>query len=121
MDATQHFYTVAVRVKLPKDFNEWATSNAVTVAYQTESATNTVSDLDVRIYNESSSTIVDSLTDQSSTSWATAVFDDTELNDGGVSDWDAADQTAVIYLRMGSASSNYVRIGDITLNYLASF
>lgn len=120
-DATQHFYTVAVRVTLPADFSSWATSNALTVSYRTESATNTVSDLDVRVYNENSATIVASSTDNASTSWTTVSVDDSVLDDGASSEWDAAGETVVIYLRMGSASSNYVQIGDITLNYLSRF
>lgn len=120
-DATQHFYTVAVRITLPSDFAAWQTTNAVQVAYITESATTTLSDVDVRIYNDNSATIVASDLDNSSTSWTTADFDDSVLDDGAGSEWDAAGETAVIYLRMGSASSNYVRVGDITLNYLSRF
>lgn len=122
-DATQHFYTVAVRVTLPADFDAWATSNALTVSYRTESATNTVSDLDVRVYNENSATEITggSNLDNASTSWTTEVIDDSVLDDGVSSEWDAAGETSVIYLRMGSASSNYVQIGDIQLNYLAKF
>jgi hypothetical protein len=120
-DATQHFYTVAVRVTLPKDFSTWATTNALVVNYRTQSATNTVSDLDVRVYNENSATIVASSTDQASTSWTTIAIDDSVLDDNTSSEWDAADETAVIYLRMGSASSNYVQIGDIQLNYMSAF
>lgn len=121
VDSTQHFYTVAVRVTLPADFDDWASSNAVRVSYITESGTNTVSDLDVRIYNENDAAIVASDVDNASTSWTTVDFAGGTLNDNSSSEWDAAGETAVIYLRMGSASSNYVRVGDIQLNYLAKF
>jgi len=121
VDASQHYTTVAVRVTLPQDFSAWATSNALQVSYITENATNTVSDLDVRVYNENHATIVASSTDNASTSWTTVTIDDSTLDDGSDSEWDAAGETAVIYLRMGSASSNYVRVGDIILNYLAKF
>lgn len=121
-DATQHFYTVAVRVTLPSDFSAWATSNALQVAYVTQSATNTVSDLDVRVYLESNSTTaVATSADNASTSWTTVTIDDSTLDDGSAPEWDAAGETAVMYLRMGSASSNYVRVGSITLNYLAAY
>lgn len=40
---------------------------------------------------------------------------------GAGSEWDAAGETAVIYLRMGSQSDNFVRVGDIVLNYLGAF
>ena len=119
--ATQHFYTVAVRVTLPPDFSAWATSNALDVEYITENATSTNSDVDVRVYNENSATIVGSDVDNASVSWATATIDDSVLDDGAGSEWDAAGETAVIYLRMGSQSGNYARVGDITLNYLSSY
>ena len=122
---TQHFHTVAVRVTLPADFSAWATSNAFQVDFETESTTTTNSDLDVRIYLESdATTAVASSTDNASASantWETITIDDSTLDDGGAPEWDAAGETAIIYLRMGSQSANHVRIGDITLNYLAQF
>jgi hypothetical protein len=120
-DATEHFYTVAVRVTLPADFSAWATSNALQVNYITESATSTNSEIDVYVYNENSATIVASSTDNASTSWTTVTIDDSTLDDGAGSEWDAAGETVVIYIRAGSASSNFVHIGDIVLNYLAAF
>jgi hypothetical protein len=77
--------------------------------------------VDVRVYNENSATIVGSDVDNASVSWATATIDDSVLDDGAGSEWDAAGETAVIYLRMGSQSGNYARVGDITLNYLSSY
>jgi len=115
-NASQQFYTVAVRVTLPKDFSAWTTSNAVVVNYITQSATSTNSSLDVRVYNDNSSSVVASTTGLTSTSWTTTAFGSSSLTG-----WATAGQSAVIYLRMGSASSNYVHIGDIQLNYLASF
>lgn len=121
-DATQHYYTIAVRVILPADFAAWATSNALQVEYVTGSATNTVSDLDVRVYLESdATTAVASSADNASTSWTAVTIDDSVLDDASAPEWDAAGETAVIYLRMGSASSNAVKVGDIVLNYLAAF
>lgn len=118
-DATQHFYTVAIRVRLPKDFSAWTSSNAIQVDYITESATSTNSDLDVRVYidNDGSmaSTDAESL-NNTSTSWSTV-----SIAGSSLTEVDAADETAVIYLRMGSASSNFVKIGEIKLNYLSRF
>jgi len=119
--AAQNFYTVAIRITLPKDFSAWATTNALVINYITESATTTQSDVDVRVYNENSATIVASDLDNSSVTWTTAVVDDSVLDDGASSEWDAADEVAVIYLRMGSQDDDFVHIGDIQLNYLGSF
>ena len=49
--STQHFQTVAVRVELPSDFDNWAPANALEIDYMTESTTSTNSLLDVYIYN----------------------------------------------------------------------
>jgi hypothetical protein len=119
--AAQNYYTVAIRITLPKDFSAWATSNALVVNYITESATTTQSDLDVRVYNENSATIVASDLDNSSVTWAQVVIETTNGLDNGDPDWDAADETAVIYLRMGSQDNDFVHVGDIQLNYLAKF
>ena len=53
--------------------------------------------------------------------WETITIDDSVLDDAAAPEWDAADETAIIYLRMQSQSNNYVRIGDIHLNYLATY
>jgi len=122
-DATQHWYTVALRLTLPSNFSDWNDTNAIQVNYITESATESNSDLEIRIYNDDNSALVASDTTNGSTSWTTSTLDDTTsgLDDDSGAEWDAAGETAVIYLRMGSASSNYVRVGDIVLNYLAAF
>lgn len=114
--ATQNFYTVAVRVTLPEDFSAWTTSNALVVNYITENATSTNSDVDVRVYLEGNGTVDASSLDNASVSWATASFAAADLDL-----WNAAGETAVIYLRLGSQSGNYARVGDIELNYLGSY
>ncbi len=123
--ATQHFQTVAVRVTLPQDFAAWQTSNAMVVDFETENTTSTNSDVDVRVYLESdATTAVATSADNASSvanTWETVTIDDSVLDDGGAPEWDAAGETVVIYLRMGSQSGNHVRVGDITLNYLAQF
>lgn len=121
-----NYYTVAVRVSLPKDFSAWATSNAVQVDYATQSTSASNNVVDVRIYNGSDTpgTITGSTTGNVSgvaSTWTTATIDDSAIDDGAAPDWDAADETAVIYIRMGSLSSNVVKIGDIRLNYLGKF
>lgn len=114
--ATQHFYTVAVRVTLPPDFSAWQTSNAMVIEYQTQSATSTDSSVDARVYHEGTNPVQASSTGNASTSWATISFTGANLGN-----FTGAGETGVIYLRLGSQSGNYARIGDITLNYLASY
>ncbi len=120
-----NYYTVAVRVKLPKDFSAWTTSNALQVDHVTESTNASNNALDIRVYLESDvTTAVAADTGNVSAvagTWRTETIDDSVLDDGASTEWDAADEAAVIYLRMGSLSDNYSRIGEITLNYLATF
>lgn len=119
--ASKHEYDVAVRITLPPDFSAWATTNAIVISYITADASNAQNDLDIIIFNENHATFVAADNDNASTSWTTAVFDDSALDDGASSEWDAAGEVAVIYLKMGSQDDDFVRVGDIQLNYLASF
>lgn len=121
-----NYYTVAVRVRLPKDFSAWATSNAIQIDYSTQSTSAANNLVDVRIYNgdDTPGTAVTSSTSNVSSvasTWTTVTIDDSAIDDGGAPDWDAADESAVIYIRMGSLSNNVVKIGDIRLNYLSAF
>ncbi|OGY09972.1 MAG: hypothetical protein A2700_01995 [Candidatus Blackburnbacteria bacterium RIFCSPHIGHO2_01_FULL_44_64] len=122
-DSTQHFYTVAVRVKLPDDFSAWQTSNALQIDYVTEGTTASEDDLDVYVYLESNSTtaVASNTSLTLSTSWQTVAVDDSTLDDGSAPEWDDAGEVGIIYLRMGSGNSKYVRVGDIKLNYLSKF
>ena len=123
--ASLNMYTVAVRVRLPKDFSAWATSNALQVDYATSSTSTANNFLDTRVYLETNSTTAVAATTNSvsavANTWTTVTIDDSVLNDGSAPDWNGADQQATIYLRMGALSSNTVRIGEIRLNYLSSF
>jgi hypothetical protein len=119
-------YTVAVRVTLPADFDTWATSNAIVINYNTELTTNNTNKFDVYIYNDTDTThqVVAHQTGLKSSAektWTTTVIDDANIDDNTAPDWDAAGETAVIYLKMYSKDNNYVQIGDIVLNYLAKF
>lgn len=129
-DATLHYYTVAVRVTLPPDFDAWQTSDAIQVEFVTDTTGTTANVLDVRIYNENNTTtaVATSTGNASGTAdtWTTVSIDDSALDetaDSGVTEpeFDEAAETALIYLRMGSASSEHVRVGDIRLNYLSRY
>jgi hypothetical protein len=130
-------YSVVVKIKLPSDFGGWATSNAVQINFATEVTDTAKNKLDVWMYNmteDPDKTVTRSLTNASSpaTDWEVLTIDDSEIDDNTSPDWDAADETAVIYLKPSSLvdavnctagydTGCYVRIGDITLNYLGKF
>jgi len=125
-EADLNYYTVAVRVTLPQDFSAWETSNAVQIDMVTESTNAANNLLSVYIYNgdDTPATVVANDTSNVSSvadTWETVTIDDSAIDDGGAPDWDAAGETAVIYLRMGSKDNNFVRVGDIKLNYLSKW
>jgi len=125
-EASLNYYTVAVRVTLPQDFDAWATSNAVQVDLDTETTDAANNVLGVYIYNGDDtpgSAVATSTGNKSSVAdtWTTVTIDDSVIDDGAAPDWDAAGETAVIYLRLGSKSDNFARVGDIKLNYLSKW
>ncbi|MFH1182661.1 MAG: hypothetical protein V1690_00155 [Candidatus Moraniibacteriota bacterium] len=123
-EASLNYYTVAVRVTLPEDFESWATSNAVQVDLDTETNDAANNLLSIYIHNGDDtpgSSVATSLSNKSAVAdtWETVAVDDSVIDDGVAPDWDAAGETAVIYLRLGSKSDNFTRVGDIKLNYLS--
>ncbi|KKT22235.1 MAG: hypothetical protein UW08_C0013G0001, partial [Parcubacteria group bacterium GW2011_GWB1_43_8b] len=124
--STLHYNTVALKVALPKDFSAWdTTGNAIDVDFVTNSNSAANNVLDVYIYREDdASSAVGFQTGKVSGTggtWTTVSWTAAQIDDGAGIDWDTANQMATIYLRMGSLSSNWVRIGDIDLNYLGKF
>ena len=115
-------YTIAVRVKLPTNFVSWQTSNAIVINFVTQSnaaASNQI-DVDIRNADDTPGTSVATSTDNVSGTgavWSTIVIDDSALVTGGAPEWDAAGESAVILLKVQSKDANYVRVGDIILNY----
>jgi len=120
-----HSYTVAIRVRLPSDFGQWTASNALQISFATENTSSANNAVDARVYLSSNSTtaVATSADNVSGTAgqWSTITIDDSVLDSGSAPEWDGAGQFAVIYLRMRSKDSNYVKIGDITLNYLSRY
>lgn len=121
-ESALNYYTVAVRIALPGDFDAWAESNAIQIDYVTESTSDN-SSASVYIFNgdDTPALAVAASTGNASISWTTISIDDSAIDDGAAPDWDAAGETAVIYLRMGARNSNTVRFGDIKLNYLSKW
>jgi len=123
-------YTVAVRVTLPQDFADWSTTsnNAIKVNYNTALTTSDTNKLDVFVYNTDTSLSNPGIpvvyrqanVSASAKTWKTVDIDRADLIDGAEA-VTAAGKTITIYLRMSAKDNNYVQVGDIVLNYLASF
>jgi hypothetical protein len=119
---TLHYQTVVVRFTLPQDFSAWTdpgSDSAFEVDYLTNSSNSANNLLDVRIYLEGDGTAENSSTGNTTTNnttWQEVTFAASTFDK-----CDTAGEVCVIYLRMGSLSSNWVRIGDIRLNYLSRF
>lgn len=126
-ETTLQYYTVAVRVTLPEDFDAWEATNAIQVDFNTEGADGSDNSiLHIYIYNGDDTpgtAVMSSLANAVVTgdTWETISIDDSVIDDDSAPDWDAAGETAVLYFRMGSKDSNFVRIGDIKLNYLSKW
>jgi len=117
-------YTVAIRVTLPKDFDNWTTGTTMTISYQNASSVADTNKVDAYIYNpgDSASLPVYFSTANNSATWTTIDLTSFDLDDGTSPDWDGADETVLIYLKMyASGTVNETRIGDIVIDYLAKF
>ncbi len=120
-----NYYTVVVRITLPEDFSAWAPSNALQVDFTTESTNSANNLLSAYVYLSSDSTtaVASDVSNAAAgaETWEQITVDDSVLDDAAAPEWDAAGETALIYLRMGSTGNNFARVGDITLNYVARF
>ncbi|MBU0486265.1 MAG: hypothetical protein KKB30_17310, partial [Proteobacteria bacterium] len=119
-------YDIIVRLTLPPDFASWQT-NALVIDYCTQTIAAADNKLEVFLYVEGQSgdTLNATLSGASAkvssvaATWTTATISATELTNAlpAGTDWNSANTTAVLILRPSSMSSNYVRIGDVELNY----
>ena len=119
-------YTIPVRITLPQDFSAWATSNAIQISYYTNQTSSAENALDVLIYNDTDtpgSYVSRSVNNTSGTAktWTTLTIDDSDIDDNVAPDWDAAGETAVIYLKVAARGNADTLVGDIVLTYLAKY
>jgi len=114
-ETTLQDYDVRIRFTLPDDFITWIPMGDITLNYVTEAASSTNNKVDMYVYEESSATVDASITDQYSSS--AGVWDSATISGYDFSECDAAGETCVIILRMYSANDNYIRVGDIEINY----
>lgn len=111
-------YTIVVRFTLPDNFSAWNTTPLV-FDFVTETTSAANNQVDISVYLEGGSvdaTDNDNVSGSAGT-WTTS----SDITVGNLGDCDAAGETCVVEFLMQSVSDNYVRIGDITLNYLANF
>ena len=113
-ETTLQDYDVRLRYTIPTDFASW-NSNAFTLNFVTEAAASTNNKVDIYVYEESSGTIDDSSTTQYSSS--AGVWQTTNIQGADLGECNTAGETCLILIRMYSANDNYVRIGDIDVNY----
>ncbi len=117
-------YTVAVRVTLPQDFGAWATTNAMTIDFNTATNNSAQNKMDVLVYNPSASASLPVMSHTGMVSstgkqWLSILFPDSRFT--GTRAWNTPGHSAIIYLKMYAGSPGYVQVGDITLNYLSKF
>ena len=119
-EASLQDYTIVVRFTLPDNFGAWAASTPMVFSYATESTTATDNQVDINVFLQSGSTA--DATDADNVSGTAGTWTTTSgITTASLSECDAAGETCVIEFSMQSLSDNYVRIGDITLNYMANF
>jgi hypothetical protein len=114
-ETTLQDYDVRVRFTIPDDFSSWPTWSAITLNYATEANSATNNKVDIYLYEESSGTVDASSSGKYSST--AGVWETTVLNGSNLDDCNAAGETCLILLRMYSANDNYVRVGDIDVNY----
>jgi hypothetical protein len=113
-ESTLQDYDVRLRFTIPHDFSSWGT-NAFTLNLATEAAASINNKVDIYVYEESSGTVDDSSVAQYSST--AGVWQTTTIQGADLGDCNAAGETCLILIRMYSANDNYVRVGDIDVNY----
>lgn len=105
-------YDVLVYVSLPLDFKRW--QDGITVGYRSTSANAADNKLDIQVYDTNGSPVTLTGTSQGllGTSWST-----TALQPGGSPTWTPG-QKFMIRLKLYSANSYQMQIGDIKLHYV---
>jgi hypothetical protein len=113
-ETTLQDYDIRVRFTLPSDFAGWGT-NAFTFNYATEANASTNNKVDFYIYEEGTGTVDGSSLGKYSVT--AGVWTTTSVAGSGLTDCNVAGETCVVIMRMYSANDNYVRVGDIDINY----
>lgn len=119
-------YTVAIRVTIPQDFSAWDPTSAIAIEFNTATTNAQQNKFDFLLFNSNdakpTTPVVMRTANVSSVAktWQTLTIPASALT-GGTAVWNAAGNTATIYLKMYSGSPAYVQVGDIDLKYLSKF
>jgi hypothetical protein len=124
-------YGIIVRVALPSDFDTWETGScpgstcALEMNYQTGVGTTNDNNLSFVVNNDSDTpgSAVCTISAVANTSWSSSGCTESTLNDGSAPEWDAANETAVIRIKLAAknTASALSRMGDIILRYKSKF
>jgi len=105
---------ISIRYQLPSNFREWG-SGGITLSFATESTNSLENKVDLYVY-EQNSTDYDGTSENNTSSvaqqWQSVKIDGSQLNMcNGVED------VCIIKIKMSSSLDNYVRVGDIKIEY----
>lgn len=105
---------IRVRYTLPSNFDSWS-NDAIKLSYVTETNSVDNSKVDIQIFGQNTPTQkVEVLNKVSTTS---EVWQSTVINGSQLDTCSEAGDTCIFIIRTHSKDSNYVRVGDIKLNY----
>jgi hypothetical protein len=113
-EASLNDYDVRIRFTLPSNFSSWS-SGGITFNFATESTSSASNQLDFYVYEESSASIDGQSEDQVSSvagTWTT-----TTISGSGLTECAAAGDVCMFVVKMSSSNDNYVRVGDIEIDY----
>ncbi len=105
-------YRVALRWTLPADFVAWKSGVCLTIDYQTEDADFNNCEVAFDIYQSGSGAVVGNNAN-TSTTWTTMTFTDTNIS-GWV--WEAGD-ILELYFKLSTKDDYYARVGKVRLQY----
>jgi len=106
---------IKVRFTLPSDFGSWG-SGGITVHYATESILASNNNIGLYIYEQGKTTAdfqQENLVSSSAEVWNTSLLSGSELNECV-----GSGTTCVLDIKLSSLSDNYVRVGNIVLEYV---
>ena len=114
-ESTLNDYDIRVRMALPSDFESWG-SGGVTVHYATESVSATSNKLSLYIFEQSKTTVdaqQENLVSTTAGVWATSKLNGSDLNE-----CTGSGTQCILDIKVFSSLDNYVRVGDIVLEYV---
>ncbi len=105
---------INIRYQLPSNFREWG-SGGITLNYVTESTNSLENKVDMYVYEQSSTgydVMLENNVSTTSEQWQTIEIDSSQLNM-----CNKAEDICIIKIKMSSSLDNYVRVGDIKIEY----